>query len=315
MRARGGVISLLLLLVGLALGLLAGGCGSEQGGQLTVVVSIPPLESFVRALIGSRAEVGAGVGMGVGVGEVEIVLLVPPGTTPHTFEPKPSDVQALARARLLVLVGLGLEEPWAGELVRSAGNPELKVVELAAGIEPIGDPPNPHVWLSPRRALTMVENLKEALIEIDPAHRADYERNARVYLKRLAELDRLYREELEGLPDKRFIATRPTWVYLAQDYGLVQVEVIAGPPGEEPTPGRLRRIIQLIETEGVPLLIALVQAPERFAELIAEETGVRLVRLDPLGVEHSDYLELMRANLKKLVEGFRGRGEGSEGPG
>lgn len=280
------------LLFGLALGLfLLGGCGEGQGGKRPVVVSILPLQSFVEALAGNHADV---------------VLLVPPSTTPHTFEPKPSDIKALARAKLLVLVGLGLEEPWAEKMVRSAANPNLKVVELAEGIAPIGDPPNPHIWLSPLQAILMVQNLKRALIEIDPEHEADYERAAEAYLKELVELDKEYRQAIKGLPDKRLIATRPTFSYLMRDYGLQQVAMIAGTPGEEPSAGRLAEIIRLIKEEGIPLLVGLVQVPERFADMIVEETGIRFIRLDPLGVEHPDYLELMRANLAVLVRGFRG---------
>jgi ABC-type Zn uptake system ZnuABC Zn-binding protein ZnuA len=284
----------LLLLVGLALGLfLIGGCGGEHGGRLTVVVSILPLKSFVEALAGDHAEV---------------VLLVPPSATPHTFEPKPSDIRALVRARLLVLVGLGLEEPWAGKMVQSANNPKLKVVELAEGIAPIGDPPNPHIWLSPMEATVMVANLEKALIEVDPAHQADYEQNAQDYIKELVELDREYRQAIKELPDKRFIATRPTFIYLMRDYGLRQVAIIAGTPGQEPSAQRLAEIIRLIKEEEIPLLIGLVQVPERFADTIVEETGINFVRLDPLGVEHPDYLELMRANLEALMRGFRGEG-------
>jgi len=278
----------------LILGLILAGCGgAEPEGALTVVVSIKPLESMVEAVAGGRAEV---------------VLLVPPAMTPHTFQPKPSDVETLAKAELLVLVGLGEEEPWISKLIEGANNPTLKVVELSDGIEPIGDPPNPHFWLSPKRAMVMLDNLKEALIGVDPAGRIGYEERAQEFREKLARLDLAYREVLARMPDRRFVATQPVFVYLAKDYGLEQVAVIASAPGQQPSPKRLSEITRLIEDEGIPLLLGLIQLKERFAATIVEETAVKLVKLDVLGIEHQDYIELLEANLEALARGLRGEG-------
>ena len=287
-------IGLILMTIGL------GGCGGKAPtgeGPLTIVVSILPLKSLVEAVAGEEAEV---------------IVLVPPSATPHTFEPKPSDVRALTEAQLLVLVGLGLEEPWAYKMTESAGNPKLKIVELAKGIDPIGglEHPNPHIWLSPKNALQMLENLKRALIEIDPEGREEYEQRAQAYEEKLRRLDQAYRLVLERLPDRRFVATRPTFAYLARDYGLEQVAVVAGVPGQEPSPQRIAEMIKLIREERIPVLIALAQAPDPFAETIAQETGVRLVRLDPMGLNNSDYIKLMQGNLEALARAFRAEGQG-----
>jgi zinc transport system substrate-binding protein len=278
-----------LLIIGLILAGCAGGAESEKA--LTIAVSIRPLSSLVEALVGEEAEV---------------VLLVPPTMTPHTFQPKPSDVEALSRADLLVLIGFGEEEPWISKLIEGADNPKLKVVELSEGIEPIGDPPNSHFWLSPKMALVMIKNLEEALIEVDPANRSEYEQRVQEYAEKLIRLDQAYREVLATLPDRRFIATRPLFVYLARDYGLEQVAVIAGAPGQQPSPQRLADMIRLIREEQIPLMVGPLQLEEGFAASISEETGIRLVRLDVMGIEHPDYIELMQANLKALVQGFRG---------
>ncbi len=291
MRARAESLSLRIVLL-ILLVLSVGGCG-RGGAELTVVVSIPPLESLVEALAGEAAQV---------------VLLVPPSATPHTFSPKPADVRALAKARLFVLVGLKLEHPWAEKLIASAGNLGLKVAYLGKGVEAIGDPPNPHIWLSPREALIMLENLRKALSAVDPAHRDLYARNAAALRERLTALDQEY-QALAELPDRRFIAARPAFVYLARDYGLEQVAVIAGTPGQEPTPNRLAELIRLIEAEGIRVLLALAQLEDRFVDLLAEETGIRVVRLDVLGVEHRDYIEMLRSNLEALLAGFTGAGE------
>lgn len=295
MRRTGLAEQATLLLVALALAALLWptGCADRRGARVTVV-SVLPLKSFVEAMAGERMEVD---------------MLVPPSSTPHTFEPKPSDIRALADAKLFVLVGLGLEAPWADKMIQSAGNARLRVVKLAEGVDPIGDPPNPHVWLSPKNALTMADNLEDALIAADPSRRADYERNAKRYGGELRQLHREYRQGFADFRDKRFVATRPTFAYLARDYGLEQAAVIAGTPGQEPSARRLAEIIHLIQEEQIPVLVELVQVPETFTRAIVEETGVRLVRLDPMGVEHPDYRELMEANLEALVEGFSSRGD------
>lgn len=262
----------------LALGVAASGAGVK------VAVSIPPLADFVR---------------GVGGDRVEVELLVPPGSDPHTYEIRPSAMRFLTEARLLVVVGLGLER-WLGDVASAAGNPRLEVVATAAGIDPIdGDP---HVWLDPLNAVLQVAAIRDALIRVDPAGRLQYELNAARYITELLALHREIEARVSRWSHREFVALHGAWAYFARRYGLEQLAVIAPSPGREPSPREVARIIELMKARGVTAIFVEAQHPPGVAELIAHETGAALVVLDPLGGDpgHGDYFSLMRDNVSRM---------------
>ncbi len=260
-------------------------------GRLQVVVSILPLKSMVERVADGRARV---------------TVLVPPGASPHTFEPRPEAVKALARADLVVFVGMGLEDPWGYRLVQSAGKDPGQVVELARGAVPTPDS-NPHVWLSPKNGQVMVRNLAEALARRDPAHAAEYRARADSLVEALDSLYTVYRERFATLPHRAFVATHAAWAYLARDFGLQQAAVLQRKPGEEPSARQVAEILQRMKQQGVEVVVVEPQLPEKAARTLAQETGARIVRLDPLGVAsgHTDYLDLLAYDLETLYQALR----------
>ncbi len=273
----------------LALGALGLGCSTPKQsaqGKLRVVVSIYPLKSLVEQ---------------VGDDQVAVTVLVPPGTSPHTFEPRPRDVLALQKADLVVFVGMGLEHPWGERLVESAGTKPEALVELARGVVPTPDS-NPHVWLSPRNGIVMVQNLVAALARRDPAHADLYRARGDSLIHALDSLDQRYRQRFAQLKHRAFVATHAAWVYLARDYGLDLVAVVQQKPGEEPSARQVAEILQKMRQHGVRVVAVEPQLPEKAAQVLAAETGARIVRLDPLGIAtgHTDYLDLLAYNLETL---------------
>ncbi len=287
----------LLLVLVLALGVV-GGCRrparNQTAGKPQVVVSILPLKSLAER---------------VGDGRVSVSVLVPPGVSPHTFEPRPQDVEMLQHARLVVFVGLGLEHPWGERLLKSAGVPPEAVVYLARGITPTPDS-NPHVWLSPRNGRRMVQNLAEALARTDPSHADLYRTRAQAVIRALDSLDAVYRERFSRLQQRAFVATHAAWVYLARDYGLDQAAVLQHKPGEEPSARQVAEILRVMRQRGIRVIVVEPQLPEKAAWVLARETGARIVRLDPLGVAtgHTDYLDLLAYNLETLWKALAGEG-------
>ena len=268
------LMALLLLMTGLA----------TVGAELKVAVSIPPLLDFVRQVGGDR---------------VEAELLVPPGADPHTYEIRPAQMRFLAQARLLVVVGLGLEW-WLEDVVSAAGNPELEVVMTSKGIATIdGDP---HIWLDPLNAVLQVAAIRDALIRADPAGRLTYEINAARYISRILALHEEIEEKISSWTHREFVALHGAWAYFARRYGLKQLAVIVPQPGREPSAREVARITALIRERGIPAIFVEVQHPPGVAELIAAETGAALVTLDPLGGVPGleDYLSLMRYNLERM---------------
>ena len=282
--------------------------------KVQVVASILPLGDFCRHIGGKY---------------VDVSVLVPPGASPHAFEPSPSAVAKAMEAKVFVYVGAGLD-PWAERLLAAHKRPGQVVVEAVAGIPLIKDVDeheheeaaqepeeaehhhheagNPHVWLDPLLAEDICRSIAQALMKVDPAHKNAYEVNLAMYLGRLQTLDKDIREVVATFRQRDYVTFHPAYAYFSQRYGLRQVGVIEASPGREPSPGHLQRIIAAIKKSGVKAVFAEPQLSSRVAEVIAQEAGVKVLILDPLGGRPpygSDYIKLMRHNLAVLVQAMQ----------
>ena len=317
-----GVILWALLGLGCLFGSAAPAGAAPPAGKLLVAATIVPLGDFCQR---------------IGRDLVQVQVLIPPGASPHVFEPAPSVMAKAFQARVFVYIGAGLE-PWAARLLRSRGSERLIVVEAAQGIPLLGldeqhhhheaagglghtgKPPdqeeahathssgNPHIWLDPMLAQEICKKIAGALIQADPGHRAHYEANLRSYLAALDELDREIKQHAEKWRLRDFVSFHPSFTYFARRYNLHEVGVIEAAPGREPTPRHLQTLVAAIRRYGIKVVFAEPQFNPRVAEVIAQEAGVKVLKLDPMGGAPpygSDYLQLMRANLAALDEALR----------
>jgi zinc transport system substrate-binding protein len=269
--------------------------GSASGNSpIQVAASVEPLADFTRQ---------------VGGAEVDVITLVPPGASPHIYELRPSQVAQVSRARLLILIGAGLEY-WADDLVKAVANPELQVIDTSRGIPLIGAGragANPHIWLDVRQAMTQVRAIEAGLIRADPSRGEAYRSRAASYLKKLAALDEEIAREVKSWKTKEFIAFHPAWVYFARRYGLKQAAVIEQSPGREPSPAELARIVETAKRIGARAIFAEPQFSSKAADTIAQETGARVLFLDPLGSSLADrsYISMMRYNVAQMAEALK----------
>lgn len=282
---------------------------SPREGQIRVVASVFPLAD-VAATIGSQ--------------HVEVTTLLPPGQTPHGYEPHPRQAEAIAQADLLLVVGLGMDA-WAQHSARASGNEELRILVMAEveGIQAIqvetpAEPEahhhhaeaghhlgDPHLWLDPKLMGLFADALGATLSEMDPARAADYRRNAQAFLKELDELDREYRQVLANVKRKEFVSFHSAFTYLAARYGLKQVAVFEANV-EEFGPRQLERVVQFIKQHKIKVVFAEPQFPPDKLRALAQQTGAVVRQLDPLGhpgIDQRDsYLAMMRYNLARLGE-------------
>jgi zinc transport system substrate-binding protein len=262
--------------------------------HVLVAASIVPLADFVRQ---------------VGNDRVEVFTLVPPGASPHTYELVPRQVVRVSQARLLVLNGAGLEY-WAHKLVAAAGHSALQIVDTSAGIPLLNAGPhgaNPHVWLDVRQAMVQVRHVSDALVKVDPEHAPQYDANTAAYLKQLAALDGQIAAQVANWTHHEFIAFHPAWVYFARRYGLEQAAVIEKSPGREPSPAEIAGIVETARRIGARAIFAEPQFSPKAAATIAEESGARVVFLDPLGgsAHTQTYVELMSYNVAQMASALR----------
>jgi len=286
--------------------------GDDNGGTIMVAVTIPPQEEMVREIGGDH---------------VEIFVMVPPGSDPHTYEPRPALVAKAAEADMYLTLGRGLlpvEDLLTSRLM--AMNPDLVIVDSSQGItylrnheetedssngsspqEP-GEPeshvqesPDPHIWLSLRIAEIMSENTRDALIIADPAHEKEYRENCDRYTAHLKDLDQRISDAFSRDDPGIILVTHPAWEYFARDYDLEMVAIEQ--EGKEPTAKDLESLIVLARTHGVRVVFAEAQESTREAEIIAREIGGTVRVIDPLA---GDYL----ANMERVSQAFMEAGAG-----
>ncbi len=186
-----------------------------------MAVTILPLADFVENVGGER---------------VDVSVMVPPGADPHAYEPKPSQITALANAKMYAKVGADLEFEltWMDKL--AAVNREMLIVDCSKGVqlmesaeEAIGRGlKDPHIWLSPPDAEIMVRNICHGLVQVDPANKDFYENNAKSFIAELKNLDRQIRVALQSYPNRHIITFHSSWSYFARRYGLVEAAVALG---------------------------------------------------------------------------------------
>lgn len=267
----------LLFLAALICGLISG-CISpekqvqEQDEQMQIIVSILPQKEFVDQIGGEK---------------VAVMVMIPPGASPATYEPSPGQLQAVSRAKLYVRIGhIPFEKAWM-EKIKSA-NSGMQVVDSSEGIEIIGN--DPHIWLSPALARTQVEHISDALIEIDPDNSEYYARNKEDYLKDLSDLDEDVRNNLSEIKNRKFMVYHPAWGYFARDYQLEQIPIEI--EGKEPSASDLVRLTDTARMNNITAVFAAPQFNSESAEVIADEIGGTVVLIDPLA---KDYTANMRA--------------------
>ncbi|NQT68743.1 MAG: zinc ABC transporter substrate-binding protein [Desulfobacteraceae bacterium] len=284
------------------------------GENIAVVTSIFPVADMVRAVGGEH---------------VDVTFILPAGASPHTFEPKPSLVKKITRARIFFMIGAGLEF-WAEKFVKLAG-PGLKTVVLSEKVSLIhttkdhyaaehhdGKPDisdrkssfaNPHIWLDPVIVKLMVNDIAAALSKVDRQHEKFYKQQGRKYLIELDKLDKMIKAEVDVFKIKEFVSFHASWDYFARRYGLEPVGVIEAAPGRNPTPIQIKNIVDQIKRHNIQAVFAEPQLNPRAAEIIANEAKVKVLLLDPLGgpsmKRRSNYIDLMKYNLNVLKEAMQ----------
>ncbi|MDR6884177.1 metal ABC transporter substrate-binding protein [Bacillus sp. 3255] len=293
--------------------LLLSGCGSNpasSSGKLNVVTTFYPMYEFTKQVAGEHADV---------------IALIPAGAEPHDWEPSAKDMERLKKAD--VFVYNGVVEGWVEQALTSAENSKRVVVEASKGIElkeglpeeeehheeeahsehHDGEMLDPHVWLNPVLAQQEVESILTGLSQADPAHEADYRKNADVFIGKLKELDASYRTGLAQVKKKGFVTQHAAFSYLAQEYGLTQVPIAGLSPEEEPSPSRMGDIIQFAKENQVKTIFFETLVDPKVAATIAKELHAKTDVLNPLeGLtdeekkQNLDYIGVMTNNLEAL---------------
>jgi len=270
------------------LALVLAGCGgaatqapAEPAGVLNVVVSIVPQQYFVERIGGEH---------------VNVTVMVPPGFSPATYEPKPEQLRALSEAHAYVRIRVPFEEAWMDRIV--SANDDMLIIDQSDGIERIGGK-DPHIWLSPRLVRVQAQTIYDGLVELDPGHEADYEANLETFLAELDELDASIRETLSGLESLKFLVFHPAWSYFARDYDLEMIPVQI--EGSDPSAAEMAGLIQTAEEGNIKVVFAQPEFNTGSAEAIAGEIGGEVLLISPLAPDWLDNLYRVAGTFAEVL--------------
>ena len=282
--------------------------------RINVVVSIPPQKYFVDQIGGEF---------------VNISVMLPPGASPHSFEPRPSQMVELGNAHLYLAIGVEYEKALLPGI--KSMHPELRIIHTHRNITKISMPArshdraphqsheqgpenhdhdhgheqgnhrheglDPHVWLSPDTVMIMAGSIYQALAEALPDHKGYLQENYFNFHQELLQLD----QDIKGVfsqlrPGTKFMVFHPAWGYFARSYGLVQVPIEV--QGKEPKPADLKQLINTARRENIKVVFVSPQFSERSARVIAQSIEGQTVSIDPLALEWKE-------NMLIVAEKFR----------
>jgi ABC-type Zn uptake system ZnuABC Zn-binding protein ZnuA len=298
-----------LLAAGLA-ALLAAGCsgsggagdGDGRGDGLRVVATTTQVADLVANVGGDR---------------VRVTSLLKPGIDAHDYEPSPADIDAIARADLVVQNGVGLEE-WLGDTIESSGFAG-PVVDASQGVRlrQVDGEADPHIWQDPGNARRMAANIERGLAAAEPADASAFAANLAAYTKELEALDAEVERQIDSLANTKVVTNHDAFGYYLDRYGLELVgSVIPSFDTSAELSGRdIRDLVAKIRATGVKAIFSETSLPPRAAETIGREAGVKVVvgddalygdALGPPGSDGDTYLKMIRHNTATIVGNLSG---------
>jgi len=258
--------------------------------NINTIVSILPEKTFVEA---------------IGREKVHVALMVLPGNSPHTYEPKPSQMREIANAQLYFAIGVEFEKVWLPKFKNL--NPALQVVDLTQGITKLPmtaehhhedaheghhhetEGLDPHIWTSPANVKKIAQHIFDALASADPKNRDYYRENLDTFLQKVEATDKRIRQILSSVPKgTAFMVFHPSWGYFAKTYGLTQLPVEV--EGKAPKPRELINLIKEAKEEKVTAIFTQPEFSDSAAKVIADELHIPVIKVSPLAEDWSDNL-------------------------
>jgi len=278
--------------------ILALSATSFLNANINAVVSILPQQTFLEKIGGDK---------------VNIALMVTPGNSPHTYEPKPSQMRDISRADVYFSIGVEFEDTWLKRFTDQ--NKNMIVKNMSKNIVKIEmkehshhdehdnhnehkedkhddhdeDNLDPHVWISPANVKIIAHNIYVELSKIDSENKEYYKKNLTSFLKEIEATDKKIKEVLKNTPKhSKFMVFHPSWGYFARDYDLEQLAIESG--GKNPKPKQIAYLIEEAKEEKVTAVFTAPEFSTKTSKQIANEVGVQVIKVSALSPNWSENL-------------------------
>lgn len=303
MRTGSACQAAAVLLITMLLWIVIACSGSEQlpEGKIRAFVTVAPQAYFVERIGGEQ---------------VAVDVLVPPGQSPHTYEPTPRQMTRLEEADVYFRVGVPIENRWINRLAEAVGHE--RIIDTREGIrlraieghshdhededgEGVGhdEAPDPHIWLDPVLAKTQARTITEALVGLDPENRRLYEARLDELQHDLDSVHALIQEILAPVRGRTAYVFHPSYGYFLDRYGLQQAAIEQ--EGKEPAARKMTELIDAARRENVGTLFVQPQFSQKTAATVAQAIGAEVVVIDPLA---EDYLNNLVAIARNIASGL-----------
>jgi len=261
--------------------------------NINVVVSILPEQTFVKAITGDKTNIS---------------VMVLPGNSPHTYEPKPSQMKDIARATLYFAIGVEFENVWLNKFKNL--NKDMQVIDLTLGVNKLpmashdheshdkhhenehthkNESTDPHIWTSPDNVKIIAKNIYNALIKADPSNKNYYKQNYETFLTHIDKTDNKIKNILSNKPKgTKFMVFHPSWGYFAKAYGLKQLSVEI--EGKSPKPKELIHLINEAKEEQISAIFTQPEFSDSIAKIMANELSIKVIKVSPLSPKWSKNL-------------------------
>ena len=269
-------------------------------GKIDVFVSIAPQKYFVEKIAQTQ---------------VEVSVLVQPGASPATYEPKPKQMIALSKTKIYFAIGVPFERVWLKKI--AVANPNMQIINTQNGItkipmetyhqhereHPKGTNNNivhdPHIWLSPNLVKIQARNILNALLVLNQANKPVYKAGYKKFIAEIESLDVELKTIFTGKKETKFMVFHPSWGYFANEYGLKQIPVEI--EGKNPKPADLVRLIKHANTLKIKIIFVQPQFSNASAGVIAQAIGGQIAFVDPLALNWADNLRQVGAKFKAAL--------------
>lgn len=276
------------------------------------LIMLPALIGAQKPIVASTASMIWDMSRNIGGEHFDYRTIVPIGGDPHIYEPTPSDAFLVGKADLIFINGLTFEG-WINSLIKNSGT-NAAVVTVTEGLPSLRSltyegAADPHAWMDASKGEFYLRNIRDALIDLAPQHRADIEKNYKSYSRQLSEMDEYIENEIKKIPEKQriLITSHDAFQYYGRRYGL-NLQAIQGVSTDaEILTDDVRRVNKVIRESGVPAVFVETTVNPKQLNRMAKDNDIVVggsLFSDSIGDEKSEaptYLDMLRYNTNTIV--------------
>ena len=275
-----------------------------------ISVSISPQKYFLEKIVKDKFDIN---------------VMVKAGSSPHTYEPKTSQMKSLSNSKIYFHTGIEFENAWLDKFKKSAS--KTIFIDSSTGIERIAmqehsheeeghdkhkhdkkhekhndhedehEGLDPHVWLDPVLVKIQAKNMYDAVVSIDEQNKEFYTKNYEEFLKELDSLDAQIKDILKPYEHKAFMVFHPSWGYFAKRYDIEQISIEI--EGKEPKPNELLQLVEEAKKHNIKIVFVAPQFSQKSAKTISQNVGANVVSINPLSDDWYNNMLLVANEIAK----------------